>query len=158
MDKICEIIFCTVDSIINGKPARDDRGSLTAQQRVDVNVDFSYGIISTVSIMVQHRHLQWLILQVLIVNLHRPEGNWRQRAAEKRAYEMLLNWHCNSHNTSTVHYVFKWYYQCKPRVIYTHTQSFTSNLNHSEFHCGLRDLGQTSVLKVVFPNLTWKYM
>lgn len=32
---------------------------------------------------------------------------------------------------------------------------FTSNLNHSEFHCGLRDLGQTSVLKVVFPNLTW---
>lgn len=66
--------FCTVDSIINGKPARDDRGSLTAQQRVDVNVDFSYGIISTVSIMVQHCHLQWLILQVLIVNLYRTEG------------------------------------------------------------------------------------
>lgn len=33
--------------------------------------------------------------------------------------------------------------------------NFTSNLNHSEFHCGLRDFGQTSVLKVTFPNLTW---
>lgn len=46
-----------MDSIINGKPARNDRGSLTAQQWVDVNVDFPYGVISTVSVMVQNRDL-----------------------------------------------------------------------------------------------------
>lgn len=43
-----------MDSIIDGKPARNDRGSLTAQEWVDVNVDFPYGIISTVGVMVQN--------------------------------------------------------------------------------------------------------
>ena len=51
------VFFRTVDGIIDGKPARDDRGSFTAQQRVNVNVNFPYGIISTVSVMVQHRDL-----------------------------------------------------------------------------------------------------
>lgn len=58
-----------MDGIIDGKPARDDRGSLTAQQRVNVNVNFPYGIICTISVMVQHCDLQRLILQVLIINL-----------------------------------------------------------------------------------------
>ena len=61
--------YCTMDSIIDGKPAGYDRGSLTAQQRVNVNVNFPYGIISTVSVVVQHCDLQWLVLQVLVVNL-----------------------------------------------------------------------------------------
>lgn len=60
---------CTMDSIIDGKPARDDRCSLTAQQWVNVNVNFPYGIISTVSVVVQHCDLQWLILQVFVINL-----------------------------------------------------------------------------------------
>lgn len=58
-----------MDGIIDGKPSRDDRGSLTAQQRVNVNVNFPYGIISAVSVVVQHCDLQWFILQVLIINL-----------------------------------------------------------------------------------------
>lgn len=64
------VYSCTVDGIIDGEPARDDRGSLIAQQRVNVYVNFPYGIISTVSVVVQHGDLQWLILQVLIIDLH----------------------------------------------------------------------------------------
>lgn len=66
--------FCTMDCIIDGKPARDDRGRLTAQQWVNVNVNFPYGIVSTVSIVVQNCDLQWLILQILIINLHAARG------------------------------------------------------------------------------------
>lgn len=58
-----------MNGIIDGKPAWDDRGSLAAQEWVNVYVNFSYGIISTVGVMVQHCDLQWLILQVLIINL-----------------------------------------------------------------------------------------
>lgn len=58
-----------MNGIIDGKPARDDRGSLAAQKWVNVYVNFPYGIISTVGVMVQHCDLQRLILQVLIVNL-----------------------------------------------------------------------------------------
>lgn len=67
------VYFCTVDGIIDGKPARNDRGSLTAQQRVNVNVNFPYGIISTVCVVIQHCDLQRLILQVLVINLARKK-------------------------------------------------------------------------------------
>lgn len=46
-----------MDSVIDGKPARNNRGSLTAQQWVDVNVDLPYGIIGTVCVMIQNRDL-----------------------------------------------------------------------------------------------------
>lgn len=58
-----------MNGIIDGKPAWDDRGSLAAQKWVNVYVNFPYGIISTVGVMVQHCDLQRLILQVLIINL-----------------------------------------------------------------------------------------
>lgn len=45
---------CTMDRVIDRKPARDDRGSLSAKQRVNVNVNLPYGIISTVGIMVEY--------------------------------------------------------------------------------------------------------
>lgn len=67
------VYFCTVDGIIDGKPARNDRGSLTAQQRVNVNVNFPYGIISTVCVVIQHCDLQRLILQVLVIDLSRKK-------------------------------------------------------------------------------------
>lgn len=54
---ICLIHYCTMDSVIDGKPARNNRGSLTAQQWVDVNVDLPYGIIGTVCVMIQNRDL-----------------------------------------------------------------------------------------------------
>lgn len=73
----------TVDGIIDGKPARDDRGSLTAQQRVNVNVNFPYGIVSTVSVVVQHCNLQWFILQVLIINLHGKRGRGKADEEEQ---------------------------------------------------------------------------
>lgn len=78
------LYFCTVDGIIDGKPARDDRGSLTAQQRVNVNVNFPYGIISTVSVVVQHCDLQWLILQVLIFNLDSKRRRGKEDKGEQR--------------------------------------------------------------------------
>lgn len=86
------VYSCTVNGIIYGKPARDDRGSLTTQQRVDVNVNFPYGIISTVSVVVQHCDLQWLILQVLIINLDSKrrggiEDKGEQRQEINRDYE-----------------------------------------------------------------------
>lgn len=58
-----------MDGIIDGEPARDDRGSLTAQERVDVDVNLPYGVIGTVGVMVQHCDLQRFILQVLVINL-----------------------------------------------------------------------------------------
>ncbi len=72
-----------MDGIIDGKPARDDRGSLTAQQWVDVNVNFPYGIIRTVSVMIQHCDLQWLILQVLIINLD-TKRRWKKDKRKQR--------------------------------------------------------------------------
>lgn len=59
----------TVDGVVDGKPARDDRGRLAAQERVYVDVNFPYGVIRTVGVMVQHCDLQRLILQVLVVDL-----------------------------------------------------------------------------------------
>ncbi len=81
---------CTVDGIIDGKPARDDRCSLAAQQRVNVNVNFPYGIISTVSVVVQHCDLQRFILQVLVINLHKQEKERESRriGAELRNAEI----------------------------------------------------------------------
>lgn len=75
-----------MDSIIDGEPARDDRGSLAAQQRVDVDVDLPYGVISTVSVMVQNRDLQGLILQVLILDL---EGKRNKEAKVNQRYTHL---------------------------------------------------------------------
>lgn len=75
-----------MDGIIDGKPARDDRGSLIAQQWINVNVNFPYGIISAVGVVVQHCDLQWLILQVLIINLDNKRRRRKEdtRGAEKR--------------------------------------------------------------------------
>lgn len=56
------VIRHTMDGVIDGKPAGDDRGSLTAQQWVNVNVNLPYRIISTVRVMVQHCDLQRFIL------------------------------------------------------------------------------------------------
>lgn len=69
-----QLYSCTMDRVIDRKPARDDRSSLSAKQRVNVNVNFPYSIISTVSIMVEYCDLQWLILQVLIINLDSKRG------------------------------------------------------------------------------------
>lgn len=80
---------CTMDGIIDGKPARDDRGSLTAQQRVNVNVNFPDGIISTVCVVVQHCDLQWLILQVLIINLDSTRRRWKEDKGEQK-YECKM--------------------------------------------------------------------
>lgn len=71
----------TMDGVIDGEPAWDDRGSLSAQQRVDVNVNLPYGIVSTVSVMVQHSDLQRLILQVLIINLERGR-EWEKETSK----------------------------------------------------------------------------
>ena len=57
--------------VVDGEPARDDSGSFAAQQRVDVNVNLPYGIVGTVRVVVQHRDLQGLVLQVFVVNLKR---------------------------------------------------------------------------------------
>lgn len=59
----------TVYGIVDGEPAGDDRGSLAAQERVDVDVNLPDGVIGTVGVVVQHCDLQRLVLQVLIVNL-----------------------------------------------------------------------------------------
>lgn len=67
-------IFLTVDGVVDGEPAGDDRGSLAAQERVDVDVNLPYGVIGTVGVMVQHRDLQRLILQVLVVDLTTRNG------------------------------------------------------------------------------------
>jgi len=40
--------------VIDRKPAGDDRGTLLNQQWVEVDVHFSYGIMGTVGVMVQH--------------------------------------------------------------------------------------------------------
>lgn len=77
---------CTMNGIIDGKPARDDRGSLTAQQRVNVNVNFPYGIVRTVRIMVQDSDLQRFILQVFIINLGRRRRIRKQVGAEMVCY------------------------------------------------------------------------
>lgn len=69
-----------MNGVVDGKPARDDRSRFCAQQRVNVNVNFPYGIVSAVSVVVQYCDLQRLILQVLIVNL----DNTRRRRAKKR--------------------------------------------------------------------------
>lgn len=61
--------FPTVDGIVDGKPARNDGGSLAAQKRVYVDVNFPDGIVSTVGVVVQHCDLQRLILQVLVIHL-----------------------------------------------------------------------------------------
>lgn len=63
-----------MDGIINGKPAGDDRGGLRIQKWVDVDINFPDGVISAVSVMVQHCDLQRLVLQVLIVNLQTKKG------------------------------------------------------------------------------------
>ena len=57
--------------VVDGETARDDSGSFAAQQRVDVNVNLPYGIVGTVRVVVQHRDLQGLVLQVFVVNLKR---------------------------------------------------------------------------------------
>ena len=44
------------------------------------------------------------------------------------------------------------------RVTLKYPTNYTSNLNHSEFHCGCNDFLHTSVLKVSFSNRTWKKM
>lgn len=139
-----------MDSIIDGKPAGDDRRSLTAQQRVNVNVNFPYGIVSTVCVMVQHCDLQWFILQIFIINLesNRRRGKDNKRQEKYKSYRFYIPFihlvRCVLYHTATTAcHVYREGYK-----------DFTSNLNHSEFHCGLRDLGQTSVLKVVFPNFT----
>lgn len=67
-------IFLTMDGIVDGEPAGDDRGSLAAQERVDVDVNLPYGVIGTVGVVVQHCNLQRLILQVLVINL--AARNW----------------------------------------------------------------------------------
>lgn len=58
-----------MDGIVDGEPAGDDRGGLAAQERVDVDVNLPYGVVGTVGVVVQHRDLQRLILQVLVINL-----------------------------------------------------------------------------------------
>lgn len=63
-----------MDRVIDGKPAGDDRGRLTAQQRVNVNINLPYGVVSAVRVMVQNCDLQWLVLQVLIIHLPRVGG------------------------------------------------------------------------------------
>lgn len=73
----------TMDGVIDGEPARDDGGSLIAQQRVDVNVNLPYGIISAVRVVVQHSDLQWLILQVLIIYLKTREEREGMREGDK---------------------------------------------------------------------------
>lgn len=74
----------TMDGIIDGKPARDDRSSLTVKQWINVNVNFPYGIISTVSVVVQYCDLQWLILQVLIIDLQTARHEEEQEAKARR--------------------------------------------------------------------------
>lgn len=59
-----------MNGVIDGKPAGDDGGGLTAQQRVDVDVNLPDGVVCAVCVVVQHSDLQRLILQVLIINLH----------------------------------------------------------------------------------------
>lgn len=64
----------TMDGIVDGEPARDDRGGLAAQEWVDVDVNLPDCVIGTVGVMVQHCDLQRLILQVLVVNLTARNG------------------------------------------------------------------------------------
>lgn len=47
----------TMDGVVDGKPAGDDGGSFTAEQRVDVDVHLPYGIVRTVRVMIQYRDL-----------------------------------------------------------------------------------------------------
>lgn len=77
-----------MDGIIDGKPARDDRGSLTVQQRVNVNVNFPYSVISTVGVVVQDCDLQWFILQIFIINLHKEEKGQRNRTIGRKNNNM----------------------------------------------------------------------
>ena len=104
-----------MDCVVDWEPARDDGGCLAAEQGVDVDVHFPYGVVSTVCIVVQDCDLQWLILQVLIINLQGREEEDYLVGVD--SFTKLISW-------------------------VQHFQMLqTSNLNHSEFHCGFRHLG-----------------
>lgn len=83
-----------MDGIIDGKPAWDDRGSLAAQERVNVYVNFPYGIISTVGVMVQHCDLQRLILQVLIINLTTRNKGFGDVTKSKTLIQFIFSVFC----------------------------------------------------------------
>lgn len=44
----------TVNGVVDGKPAGDDGGGFTAEQRVDVDVHLPDGVVRTVRVMIQN--------------------------------------------------------------------------------------------------------
>lgn len=46
-----------MNGVVDGKPAGDDGGGFTAEQRVDVDVHLPYSIVRTVRVVIQDRDL-----------------------------------------------------------------------------------------------------